>query len=175
MHILLAALAILGGVGLWWYRIKMMNEAANDAADIIGRVRGNIRRKKIRHQNEMSPLTTIDDPVVAAATLISAILSDDVPLTPEREAALRKEIEPIVQEGKLDEAIVYAKWASGQIDDAAVVIDKLGPFLRDKLNEKERHDLLAMIRRSSVAAGPGLPTLEPRMRRLRQKLGLETN
>ena len=100
MHILLAVFGILGVAAFWWYRLKMMNDAANDAADVIGRVRGNIRRKRIRHQNEMSPLTAIDDPVVAAATLISAMVSDDVPLTPEREAALRKEIEAIGRGGQ---------------------------------------------------------------------------
>lgn len=175
MHILLAILGILGAAALWWYRVKMMNDAANEAADVIGRVRGNIRRNKIRRQNELSPLTAIDDPVVAAATLISALVSDDVPLTPEREAALGKEIEAIAQAGKLEESIVYAKWAAGQIDDAGAIIDKLGPFLRDRLDEAERHDLLAMIRRTSATTGPQLPGLEPRMRRLRQKLGLETD
>ena len=51
----------------------------------------------------------------------------------------------------------------------------MGPFLRDRLSEEERHDLLAMIRRTSATTGPQLPGMEPRMRRLRQKLGLETN
>jgi uncharacterized tellurite resistance protein B-like protein len=175
MHILLAVLGILGAAAFWWYRMKMMNDAANEAADVIGRVRGDIRRKKIRRQNEISPLTAVNDPVVAAGTLISAMMSDDVALTPEREAALRKEIEAIAQASKLEETIVYAKWAAGQIDDTGVVIDKLGPFLRHRLSEEERHDLLAMIRRTSAAAGPPLPTLEQRMRKLRQKLGLETN
>ncbi|GLS29805.1 hypothetical protein SAMN04488498_11071 [Mesorhizobium albiziae] len=175
MHILLAVLGILAAAALWWYRMKMMKDAANEAADVIGRVRGNIRRNRIRHQNEMSPLTAIDDPVVAAATLISALLSDDASLTPERETALRKEIEAIARAGKLEETLVYAKWAASQIDDTGAVIDKLGPFLRDRLSEEERHDLLAMIRRTSAMTGPQLPTLEPRMRRLRQKLGLEVN
>jgi hypothetical protein len=175
MNILLAVLGILGAAVLWWYRMKMMRDAANEAADVIGRVRGNIRRNRIRQQNEMSPLTAINDPVVAAATLISAMVSDDVPLTPEREAALGKEIEAIARAGMLEETLVYAKWAASQIDDTGAVIDKLGPLLRDRLDEEERHELLAMIRRTSATSGPQLPGLEPRMRRLRQKLGLEVN
>ena len=123
MHILLALLGIAAAGAFWWYRLKMMNDAAGEVVDAVGRVRGNLRRKKIRQHNELSPLTAIDDPVVAAATLLVAIASDDAALGPNRESAARAEIALIADPAKLEEAIVYAKWASGQIDDAGTVID----------------------------------------------------
>jgi hypothetical protein len=61
MHILLAVLVVVG-LGLWWYRMKMMKDAASEAADVIGRVRGDIRRRKISQRNGASPLAAIDDP-----------------------------------------------------------------------------------------------------------------
>ena len=170
MHILLALLGIAAAGAFWWYRLKMMNDAAGEVVDAVGRVRGNLRRKKIRQHNELSPLTAIDDPVVAAA-----IASDDAALGPDRESAARAEIALIADPAKLEEAIVYAKWASGQIDDAGTVIDKLGPFLASRLTDEEKNDLVAMTRRVALTQGPPLPALDQRMRRLRQKLGLQVD
>ncbi|MDX8467892.1 hypothetical protein RFM26_19540 [Mesorhizobium sp. VK23B] len=132
MPFLIAILGLLGAAAIWWYRLKAMNEAASEVADVIGRVQGNIRRKKLRKQAALSPLTAIDDPVVAAATLITAIVSEHGPILPQREAVLREVIAQIAASPKkTDEAVVYAKWAASQIDDTTIVIDKLAPFLRE--------------------------------------------
>ncbi|MEO5758597.1 MAG: hypothetical protein ABIQ51_17245, partial [Mesorhizobium sp.] len=86
MPFLIAIFGLLGAAAFWWYRMKAMNEAARDVADVIGRVQGSVRRKKLRKQAALSPLTAIDDPVVAAATLITSIVSEDGPVLPQREA-----------------------------------------------------------------------------------------
>lgn len=175
MHIIIAIFGVLAAGAFWWYRLKVMNDAAGEIVDTVGRVRGSIRRKKIRRQNELSPLTAIDDPVVAAATLITAIVVDDVALSPGRESAIRKDIATIAHPANLDETLIYAKWAAMQIDDAAVVIDNLAPFLSRRLSSDEKEDLVSMIRRAALSEGPPLAALEQRMRRVRQKLGLQTN
>ncbi|MGB3502975.1 MAG: hypothetical protein WBA44_15235 [Mesorhizobium sp.] len=173
MHILIIIVGILIAGAAWWYRLKMMRDAAGEAADAIGRVRGKIRRNKIRRLNEQSPLTAIDDPVIAAATLIAGISGEDVALSPAREQMLRNEIAAIADPSKAEEAVIYAQWAADQIDDATTVIDKLGPYLAARLNDGEKADLIAMVRKVATEEGPLLPSLELRMRRLRQKLGLE--
>jgi uncharacterized tellurite resistance protein B-like protein len=175
MHKLIAAIGLLGAAAFWWYRMKAMNDAARDVADVIGRVQGSVRRKKLRKQAAMSPLTAIDDPVVAAATLITAIVSENGPVLPPREAAIRSVISEIADEKKTDEAVVYAKWAASQIDDATIVIDKLAPFLRERLDVAERSDLLQMVNRVAEAGEQSLQISDQRMLRLRQKLGFEVN
>lgn len=70
MHIVLAVLGILGGGLFWWYRMKVLGEAASELIDSAGRARGYFRRRKIRKMAEHSPLTAIEDPVLAAATVI---------------------------------------------------------------------------------------------------------
>ncbi|TIX38298.1 MAG: hypothetical protein E5V40_19835, partial [Mesorhizobium sp.] len=95
MPFLLAILGVLGAAAFWWYRMKAMNEAAREVADVVGRVQGNIRRKKLRKQAALSPLTAIDNPVVAAATLITAIVSEQGPILPQREAVIREVISGI--------------------------------------------------------------------------------
>lgn len=175
MPFLLAMLGLLGVAAIWWYRLKAMNEAASEVADVIGRVQGNIRRKKLRKQAALSPLTAIDDPVVAAATLITAIVSENGPVLPQREAAIRLMISEIADDKKTDEAVVYAKWAASQIDDATIVIDKLAPFLRERLEPHERDDLLSMLNRVAQGGEQRLRIADQRMVRLRQKLGFEVN
>ncbi|CDX25857.1 conserved hypothetical protein [Mesorhizobium sp. ORS 3324] len=176
MPFLIAILGLLGAAAIWWYRLKAMNEAASEVADVIGRVQGNIRRKKLRRQAALSPLTAIDDPVVAAATLITAIVSEHGPILPQREAVMREVIAEIAQSPKkTDEAVVYAKWAASQIDDTTIVIDKLAPFLRERLDPNERDDLLRMMNRVAQGGEQSVRIADQRMLRLRQKLGFEVN
>ncbi|AGB43575.1 hypothetical protein LB516_10390 [Mesorhizobium sp. CO1-1-7] len=176
MPFLIAVLGVLGAAALWWYRMKAMNDAAREVAEVVGRVQGNIRRKKLRKQAALSPLTAIDDPVVAAATLITAIVSEDGPVLPRREAVIREVISQIAAgPKKTDEAVVYAKWAATQIDDTTIVIDKLAPFLRERLDPNERDDLLQMLNRVAQGGEQSLKIPDQRMLRLRQKLGFEVN
>ncbi|WP_245478256.1 MULTISPECIES: hypothetical protein [unclassified Mesorhizobium] len=176
MPFLLAILGVLGAAAFWWYRMKAMNEAAREVADVVGRVQGNIRRKKLRKQAALSPLTAIDNPVVAAATLITAIVSEQGPILPQREAVIREVISGISDgQKKTDEAVVYAKWAAAQIDDTTIVIDKLAPFLRERLDPHEREDLLQMLNRVAKGGEQSLKIPDQRILRLRQKLGFEVN
>ncbi|TPI30381.1 hypothetical protein FJW08_14800 [Mesorhizobium sp. B3-2-1] len=176
MPFLIAVLGVLGAAALWWYRMKAMNDAAREVADVVGRVQGNIRRKKLRKQAALSPLTAIDDPVVAAATLITAMVSEGGPVLPQREAVIREVISQIADgQKKTDEAVVYAKWAASQIDDTTIVIDKLAPFLRERLDPNERDDLLQMLNRVAQSGEQRLKIADQRMLRLRQKLGFEVN
>lgn len=175
MPFLIAILGVLGAAAFWWYRMKAMNEAARDVADVIGRVQGSVRRKKLRKQAALSPLTAIDDPVVAAATLITAIVSEDGPVLPQREAVIRAVISEIADKKKTDEAVIYAKWAASQIDDTTIVIDKLAPFLRERLDVAERNDLLQMVNRAAQGGEKRLEISDQRILRLRQKLGFEVN
>ena len=175
MPFLIAIFGALGAAAFWWYRMKTMNDAAREVADVVGRVQGNIRRKKLRKQAALSPLTAIDDPVVAAATLITAIVSENGPVLPQREAVIRSVISEIADKKKTDEAVIYAKWAASQIDDTTIVIDKLATFLRDRLDLSERNDLLRMVARAAQAGEQRLQISDQRMLRLRQKLGFEVN
>lgn len=157
---------------LWWYRRKMIKEAADDVADVLGRVRGSVRRDRLQQQDPKSALTAIDDPVVAAATLILSIASDGPRLTKERAKALEAVIAGVTTPDKAGEAINYANWAAGRLNDAGQVIDALAPLLRERLNETEKAELITMVRRVATAGGAPLPMLETRMHRLRQKLGV---
>lgn len=172
MHILLAILGILGVGAFWWYRLKFMGEAASEVADAVGSMQGNIRRSKLRKKAALSPITAIDDPITAAATVIMAIAAEDVPVSEALEKRVRDEITAIAETPKqVDEAVIYAKWASDQVAEVGSVIDKACLLLKERLDEGEKEDLVKMV--LAVAPPAERHAMFPRrIEQLRRRLGL---
>lgn len=172
MHILLGFLGIIASVAIWWWRFRYFGEAASHAVDTVGRMRGNLRRRKLRKQAEMSPVTAIDDPVVAAATILVSIHSEDQPLLPDQEEAIRSELSGIAAGDAVEEAVIYAKWAASQVADVPLVVDRAGKFLATRLNNAEKDQLVRMTEQVAEEAGEAPKFHRLRVERLRQKLGL---
>ena len=173
MPFLIAVLGIVGAAAVWWYRVKYMSQAAGEVADAIGRVQGTFRRGKLRKKAALAPVAAIDDPVTAAATVIMAIAAEEVPVSEALEKRVRAEISAIAEsDKKLDEAIIYARWASDQVADVPTVIDKTAELLRPLLSEDEKHQLLAMVARATLPAERHA-MYRRRVEQLRRKLGLE--
>ncbi len=163
----------MGAAAFWWYRLKYLGDAANEAVDAVGRVRGHFRRKKLRAKAAESPVVAIDDPVVAAATILVSIYGEDGPLTPKLEERIRQTVGEIAgSKSALEEAITYAKWAASQVIDVPLVIDRTGKFLTSKLNENEKEQLVSMVSGVAENTGKKPRMYKVRMDRLRQKLGL---
>jgi len=170
LHILLAILGLLSVAAIWWYRMKFMASAASEAADTAGKLRGAYRRRKIRSQSDMSILTAIEDPVVAAATVVLSIVSEDAPPREAHVSALTTALATLSTAAHAEEAVTYAKWVTGQINQATTVIDKVGPILRARLTTSERDDVLRLL--DHVAdAGPQPTMYRQRVSRLCMRLG----
>lgn len=171
MPYIIALLGLIGGAAFWWYRLRVVKDAASEAVDAAGRIRGAYRRHRIRTKNEMAPLTAIDDPITAAATVILSIVSEDDPAGEVRVEALSSELARVSDAGRAEEALIYARWAIGEVVQTTTVIDKISPFLRTALNDAEKADLLAMLDR--VAGTGAMPVqYRDRVSRLRVKLGM---
>lgn len=171
MHMVLFVLSAVAGIGFWWVRLRAAGTAASEVVDAVGRLRGAARRKKIRRQAQLSPVTAIDDAVVAAATLLTAIAAERGMLSQMHEQTISREIGRLTTRSKAEEATLYAKWAAAQIDDATTVINVLAPFLATRLDETEKRQLAEMVRLvvaidHSHASGQGVVPL------VKRKLGL---
>lgn len=173
MHIVLAIVGLISVAAIWWYRIKYMSEAANEAVDAVGRVQSHFRRGQLRKKSALAPVSAIDDPVIAAATIMAAIAAEDTVLSPDLEAGVRQQLLTIEDGEKVDEAIIYATWASSQVADVTHVIDIAGKFLADKLSDNEKQELVDMVA-DAVPVGKRHEAFPQRINRLRQKLGLKT-
>jgi predicted DNA-binding ribbon-helix-helix protein len=174
MHILLGLFGLIMFVAVWWYRMKYMSEAVGEAAKVIGQVQGKIRTGKLRKKAALAPIASIDDPVTAAATIMAAIIAEDSVFSPLLENSVRAQLEQIATGTKLDEAMVYAKWASEQVANVTSVIDVAGKYLATKLSNDEKHAFVEMVM-ASVPADKRHVAFADRIKRLRQKLGFQVN
>ncbi len=146
MHILFLVLSILGAAAFWWYRLKYLSQAGSEAMDAIGRAQGKIRRNKLRKQAEGSPVTAIDHPVVAAATLLSTVITDPS-LTPAQQSLMKQEILTISDEEQAVEAMVYAHWVGNQALDPRKTTTILCTKLQEWLTIDEQADVVSMMNR----------------------------
>jgi hypothetical protein len=169
MPFILAVLGIAGAAAFWWYRIKMMKDAAGEIADAVGRVQGGLRRGKLRKKAVLAPLTAI------AATVIMAIAAEGVAVSDALERRVREEIGTIATSDKqIDEAVIYAKWASDQVADVPTVIDKTALLLKQRLADDEKHELVAMLVRATPS-DERHAMFRRRVDQLQRKLGLEVD
>ena len=172
MHILAAIIGFLGIALFWWYRLKDAGKVAGEVASKLGTIRGNIRREALRKKAGMSPITAIDNPLIAAATLLYSNQSEVTKLGKNEEETIAVILRSIGDQESLQEAIIYARWAVTQIDDTSMVIDKLGKFLRTRLNNEEKYEMLEMLEEAnrSIAGSNNFPRSKIR---LAGKMGIE--
>lgn len=111
--------------------------------------------------------------MIAAATILVAIFAEDGPLGPQQEAEVGKVLARICDSAMRDEAMIYAKWATKQVPDAPLVIDRAGKFLASQLSATEIEQFLAMVDEIAGRCETPPQFYSQRVRRLRQKLGLQ--
>lgn len=146
MHVLLLIVGAVVAVAVWYWRFKMMREAASDAMDAAGKARGYVRRKTFARMSDHSPITAIEDPVVAAATLLH-IVSDRshfAPVSP----IVSEFITSITTEAHANEAITFAEWAGRQVLHPGRSVSHLTEFLAGQLDPDEKDQLAAVMRRT---------------------------
>ena len=81
MPVLALIIAIIGGIGVWWWRAQQVKGAADAALDAAGKARGMINRARFKHRAGTSVLAGVDTPGMAAATLIYSLMSLRRPIT----------------------------------------------------------------------------------------------
>jgi uncharacterized tellurite resistance protein B-like protein len=152
MHILALLGVIAGGAAIWYWRIKMMREMGSEVANIVGRVQGHIRTGNFRKKAEASPLSSVEDPALAAAIFLYALANEHNEILHLSEPAIRREIARIVPAADLEEMLSYAQWAARDVVDARDVVRRFKSLWRQKLTREERSDLVSMAE-SIIALG----------------------
>lgn len=156
MHILAILAAIVGGAAAWYWRVRAMHDAGREITDAFWRARGAIARHNFRNKAEGSVLTSVDDPVLAAAIFLFA-LANESGLDERAEAEIRRQISTIAAPSDLDEVMAYAAWAMRSVIDARDCVRRFRQLWRDSLNLDERRHLVAMataVRTATPGAAP---------------------
>lgn len=173
MHIILALLALVGGAAFWWWRIKMVGEAASEVHDLAGRAYGKYKRNKFRKKVEDSPLEAVDDHAAAAVVMMYAIAREEGPLTPAGEEAVAREMRRSMKIEDGDELLVFGKWVASHVTDANNVAIRYSKLWTANLSSVEREEFVAMLRRVAGAEGGPSPRQKVIIAKLAERLGLQ--
>jgi len=144
MHIIALLGAIIGGIGVWYWRFKNMREVGSDVADAVGRVGGAYRRHKFRNKSEGSALNNVDNPALAAGIFLFALANENADGKHLAKGEITRQIQPLLPVGEEEEMIIYAEWAAGTVVDARDCVRRFKILWRDSLTVSEREDLVEM-------------------------------
>jgi len=143
MAIIGIILAAIAGIGVWYYRVKMLGEMGSDIADLAGRARGAYRMNRFKKQADAATLNAVDDPALAAAIFLYALANEDKPSLFKAEPEIRRVLTPVVR-SELDELLAYAQWAARDVLDPRDLVRRFKPLWRDNLTITERQQLVGM-------------------------------
>jgi hypothetical protein len=174
MPVLMMIIGVLAGAAFWWWRIKAIGEAANEASNIAGRAWGKYKRKKFLNKVNDSPLAVIDDPASAAAILLYTMASEHGAIGPETEELIRNEVVSTIAPQDVTELLTFSKWTAGHATDANSVILRYGDIWRNQLSIGEKEGLVAMVKRVALAMSKAAltTTQKANIEKLRQRIGL---
>jgi uncharacterized tellurite resistance protein B-like protein len=158
MAVIALIAAIIGGIGVWWWRAQQVKGAADTVIDVAGKARGAISRARFRQRAGQSVLAGVDSPGMAAATLLYSLVSLRRPVTLADEEKIDGLLETICRMTKQDrdDSMAFAAWASGQVADTSDIVRRFLPMWTSELQFAQRQELLGMA--VNIAGLGGEPT-----------------
>lgn len=154
MHILFIVVSSIAGAAFWYYRLQSVGAAGAEVIGLAQRMRGKYKRNKLRKMAEISPFAAIDDPVVAAASLMISVCSGKNEANPTVVAAVQSSLGELTTTEHAYEAGVYGAWAHGQILNPQQALKHLCPMLRNRLRPSDTRQLMELIDELPVSVPP---------------------
>ncbi|MEM9343852.1 MAG: hypothetical protein AAGA87_12480 [Pseudomonadota bacterium] len=147
MPILLAVLTALVGGYFWYLRAQRARDAAEMLADATSDVRNAARRFGFRRKANIHPTESVDDPRLAALSIVAAMAQMDTPWSTDLSRKLTIEAQRAfeVSVGEAEEMTVFAKWMSDQSATYAEVVRRLAKQLARLGGVDTRKTLAEMI------------------------------
>ena len=155
MSIILALLAALGGVGTLLWRLNNAADATRGLAEAAGDLSNMKRRWGWRRKAGVDPMVLVEDPRIAAVTMMTAVAQADGALTAaERSMIVRQAMDHFSCNSKTaDEMLSYARFLLADNRDPSNCFLKLKSLVMQKCSPKERADLITMLRAVGAADG----------------------
>jgi len=168
MQTLIAIAGFIGLVFLWWSRFKTAKSVATKVGGVLGHMQYTRESKKAG----LASLGEIKSPVVAAATIIVSLQSEEFVLGEGDEEIIETLLLRISSREEVSEAMIYAKWAVLQGVSANEIVARLGGFLKSQLDDEEKIWFLELLDEANNAIG-GCYDFANSRARLAQSMGLE--
>ena len=172
MPVLLAVVGALAAAAFWYYRLRTVAHAADEAIDAAQRLRGTIRRKRFLKKAESSPVEAVEDPAAAAVALLISLASCHGRLSPAAEGAIRAEMSGVMGLPEPDATFIFARWVADHARDPNDLVRRFARLWLTALQPSERSDLYDMAVRVAEADGGATPEQVGCLRLLRERVGL---
>ena len=176
MHIIVALIGFLGFLAVWYWRLKMLRDVAQDGRKVVETVANLPRKMRFKNKSGKGGLGVVDDPREAAAILMLEIAQARGTLTERQEAIIRGEIMHHFefQEGDANALLTQAGWLSRNAGASHVVMSKMTDFVRNSpgMSNKELVDLDGMLVAISEAEGDPTESQLDLLTIYREKTGL---
>ncbi|WP_085904485.1 TerB family tellurite resistance protein [Kiloniella majae] len=155
MHILLAVVAVLGGIAFFIWRVRSTAQAAKDVVEAVDDIRATARRYNHSRKTKANPLENIEDNRVAAATILAAFARMDGDYTREQLVAIKEECKRVfnTSEAEAVEITGQSRWLMEQTANVDEAIRRLSRVLRRALDVEEKKQLLTMVTHISTIEG----------------------
>ena len=173
MHILLGLIAVLAGIGVWYWRFKMTKQAADEITDAAATAWGHWKRYRFRSKVEASPIESVNDPAAAAVVMMIAIASVEHGLSEEAEEVVREEITKTMGIEDPTELLTFGKWVASHIEDPNNASLRYAKLWNRDLDRDQRLDLVRMVERTVAADGGASQRQIRQIAKLHERLGLK--
>ena len=162
MHILVALITLLTVISIWYYRIRMLRDAARDGQKVVETVANLPRKMRFRSMSRKGGLDVVEDPREAATILMLELAQARGPLTEKQQAVIRAEI---MQHFEFDEAdaeqlIAQASWLARDGGAPHAIVARMTDFVLKSpgMSAQQMIDLDGML--VYVSEAEGSPTAE---------------
>ncbi|MEO8530539.1 MAG: hypothetical protein ABI459_04910 [Deltaproteobacteria bacterium] len=116
MPIIIAIITALGGAYFWFNRMKNARDASETLFEAANDVRLAARRFGFRRKVNIHPAGSIDDPRLAVASIVAALMQIDRAWEREMSDGLSLQLQSIyvVKREEAEEMVTFARWMSEQ-------------------------------------------------------------
>ncbi len=172
MAIIGVIVAVLGGIAVWWWRVRLMRDAAGSVIDVAGKAKGMVSRARFKQRAGTSVLAGVDSPGMAAATLVYSLMSLKRPVGLSDEDKIDAMLETVCRmaDKERGDAMAFAAWASGQVADTNEIVRRFLPLWQGALEQAQRQDLVNMALEAAEVGGPPTDAQSVAIRRLSEGL-----
>lgn len=163
-------LAVAAGAAVWWWRLKMLKDAGSEVIDSVERMRGAYNRRQFRKAAEAAPLTSIQDPAIAAVVFFICLADDKPAQRSEALGLIRDRMKGIIAEKDIEEVIVFADWTAKNVINVEDPVRRFRDLWLQHLDIDERGELISIARAVSSLGGEPTQAQEKALQMLKRAL-----